>query len=258
MAEATSRAGNVRTTIRLSGSDVTRRSLHSLRRKSLRAAAGSLSPVCAYLEANLHDPMIQPRRVAAALQMSVRQLHRLFSQAGISMGAWVRRERLRRCAADMRDRSRGNSTLTEMAFAWGFNDSAHFSRCFKAHYGVTPRSYRAAFTSLRRLPARCGKQSGAECRDVGSARSRPDGRINAAVPTLFSPKTPFATRARRSLQACLGSGFHARCAETPGGDGPTSAWWLPQALRLLTARFPNDMRSENTPYAVSLGPSRDQ
>jgi AraC-like DNA-binding protein len=29
--------------------------------------------------------------------------------------------------------------ITEVAFRWGFNDMAHFSRAFKAHYGASAR-----------------------------------------------------------------------------------------------------------------------
>ncbi|MEP7101777.1 MAG: helix-turn-helix domain-containing protein, partial [Burkholderiales bacterium] len=28
-----------------------------------------------------------------------------------------------------------------IAFAWGFNSSAHFCRLFKAHFGVSPRDF---------------------------------------------------------------------------------------------------------------------
>jgi AraC family transcriptional activator of tynA and feaB len=103
-----------------------------------------LARIRAYLHANIHNPAIQPRHVAAATQVSVRHLHRLFAQMGMPMGAWVRGERLRRCAADMRDPARPGRTITDIAFAWGFNDSAHFSRCFRERYGMTPRRYRAA------------------------------------------------------------------------------------------------------------------
>jgi AraC family transcriptional activator of tynA and feaB len=33
-------------------------------------------------------------------------------------------------------------TLSEIAYAWGFSDMTHFSRRFKAAYGVLPSDYR--------------------------------------------------------------------------------------------------------------------
>ena len=32
-------------------------------------------------------------------------------------------------------------SVSEIAFAWGFNSSAHFCRVFKAQYGVAPREF---------------------------------------------------------------------------------------------------------------------
>ena len=33
-------------------------------------------------------------------------------------------------------------TLTEIAFAWGFNSAAHFTRTFHEQFGMAPREYR--------------------------------------------------------------------------------------------------------------------
>lgn len=33
-------------------------------------------------------------------------------------------------------------SVTDIAFGWGFNDSSHFTRLFKAAYGVTPKAWR--------------------------------------------------------------------------------------------------------------------
>jgi AraC family transcriptional activator of tynA and feaB len=107
------------------------------------AGPGGLSRIVGYLEANLDDPDLQPRQISAQLNVSVRQMHRLFSATGLTIGAWVRRERLARCAADMRNPALRDLTLTDIAFRWGFNEAGHFSRCFKQQYGVTPRCYRA-------------------------------------------------------------------------------------------------------------------
>ncbi|MGH8431886.1 MAG: AraC family transcriptional regulator, partial [Solimonas sp.] len=36
--------------------------------------------------------------------------------------------------------------VSEVAFAFGFNDAAHFSRSFKARFGFSPRDSRPAVT----------------------------------------------------------------------------------------------------------------
>jgi AraC family transcriptional regulator len=38
----------------------------------------------------------------------------------------------------------GPAALSDIAFAAGFCDQSHFSRCFKEHTGLTPRAYRAS------------------------------------------------------------------------------------------------------------------
>ncbi len=35
-----------------------------------------------------------------------------------------------------------SKNITEIAYRWGFNDSAHFSRSFKNRYGISPKQYR--------------------------------------------------------------------------------------------------------------------
>ena len=38
-------------------------------------------------------------------------------------------------------------TITEIAMKWGFSDAAHFSRSFKAAFGISPHAFRRARTS---------------------------------------------------------------------------------------------------------------
>jgi AraC-like DNA-binding protein len=96
------------------------------------------------LISRLDDTGLTPAYVAKLHGVSERQLHRLFQTAGISLGQWIRAARLDRCAADLRNASMRERTITEIAFGRGFNDAAHFSRTFRAEYGQSPREYRAA------------------------------------------------------------------------------------------------------------------
>jgi len=109
-----------------------------------RGSAALLARLRAYLRDNLADPELTPARIAAAHSMSVRHVHRIFHESGDSLGAAIRRARLDRCRIDLEDpRQRGRS-VTEIALRWGFNDSAHFCRAFKARFGVSPRTLRRA------------------------------------------------------------------------------------------------------------------
>ena len=95
-----------------------------------------------FIEQHLADPTLGPTSVAAAAGISTRHLHRLFASRGKTPAEWIRQCRLDRCRADLADpRLRGHS-VTEIAFSWGFCDSAHFSHAFKKRFGVSPRAFR--------------------------------------------------------------------------------------------------------------------
>lgn len=95
-----------------------------------------------YICAHLADPTLGPTSIASAFLMSVRALHALFEDADISVAVLVRNERLRKCFEDLQ-RPNGGS-VTEIAFRWGFSDTAHFSRVFKREFAQTPREIRQA------------------------------------------------------------------------------------------------------------------
>jgi AraC family transcriptional regulator, positive regulator of tynA and feaB len=96
-----------------------------------------------YILENLDGVDLSPRAIAAANGVSVRQLHRVFSATGTTVSQYVRRLRLARCAAELRIVSGSTEGITVIAFRWGFNDSAHFSKAFRAEFGQSPRAYRA-------------------------------------------------------------------------------------------------------------------
>ncbi|QNT69401.1 helix-turn-helix domain-containing protein [Defluviicoccus vanus] len=106
-------------------------------------APRQLAPLQDTIEHWLADPSLCPARVAAAHGISTRQLHRLFRQVGTSFSEFVRHRRLEHCRDDLADPGLRGLPMTEIAFRWGFSDSSHFSRCFRAAYGCTARDFRA-------------------------------------------------------------------------------------------------------------------
>ncbi len=95
-----------------------------------------------HIVTHLQSQSLTAEAIAEAHAISVRHLHRLFRLTGTTLGHWIRRSRLDRCATDMLDESLLGETITQIAYRWGFNDSAHFSRAFKAELGQSPRDYR--------------------------------------------------------------------------------------------------------------------
>ncbi len=94
------------------------------------------------LEQQLSDANLDCAAAARYACVSVRQLQRLFQSRGLTFSAWLRRERLERCYFDLRQASGTRPTVTEVAFRWGFNDPAYFSRVFSAQFGFSPREAR--------------------------------------------------------------------------------------------------------------------
>jgi AraC-like DNA-binding protein len=96
-----------------------------------------------YIEANLEDPRLSPRSIAVALKISLRYLHGLFEGTGQSVGATILAKRLERTRDLLTDPRYGRLNVSEIAFRCGFNEAAHFSRTFKARFGVRPTELRA-------------------------------------------------------------------------------------------------------------------
>jgi AraC-like DNA-binding protein len=96
-----------------------------------------------FIETHLSDPGLCPAVVAAAAGISVRHLHRLFAVKGCTVAEWIRERRLERCRTDLSNPGLRERRITDIAFAWGFNDSAHFSHCFKQEFGLSPREFRS-------------------------------------------------------------------------------------------------------------------
>lgn len=93
-----------------------------------------------YIKDNLHDPELSLETVARALNTTKRSLHRAFEAETESISDYIWRLRLERCQQIL-DQTNEDRSLTDLAFAHGFKDLAHFSRRFKQFAGLSPRNY---------------------------------------------------------------------------------------------------------------------
>ncbi|MBS0560907.1 MAG: helix-turn-helix domain-containing protein [Proteobacteria bacterium] len=92
----------------------------------------------AFLRANLDDPALDAATITRALNTSPRSLNRAFALEGTTPMRWLwllRLDAAHRALATGRTRS-----VTDAAFAHGFNDVSHFSRAFRNAFGTPPRS----------------------------------------------------------------------------------------------------------------------
>lgn len=90
----------------------------------------------------LQEAHLSPQLLAEHLHISIRQLYRLFEEQGDSVCRYIQRQRLQRSADDLGNPQLRQESITQIAFRWGFADSAHFSRAFKKQFELTPKDYR--------------------------------------------------------------------------------------------------------------------
>ncbi|MDT5279537.1 MAG: AraC family transcriptional regulator, positive regulator of tynA and feaB [Mycobacterium sp.] len=102
-----------------------------------------------YIERHLLDGAVTPAAIASAHWVSVRTVNRVFRATGQTVCEVIRARRLARAREDLTESDR---PISAIAHRWGFSDTSHFSRTFKAHYGSSPTDYRNAL-SLRRPAA---------------------------------------------------------------------------------------------------------
>jgi len=96
----------------------------------------------AYALEHLRDPDLGVGTIAAAHNVDASTIHRAFDGEAETLSRWIWGQRLENAQRDLRDAAQSHRTLTDIAFSWGFNDMAHFSRAFKARFGLSPRAAR--------------------------------------------------------------------------------------------------------------------
>ncbi|MGZ3368314.1 MAG: helix-turn-helix domain-containing protein [Caulobacteraceae bacterium] len=97
----------------------------------------------AVIETHLGDADLTAERVAEAQGVSRRRLDQVLRRAlGRSVTAHIWSRRLEQAAADLTDPRYQGRAVSQIAFANGFEDAAHFSRAFKGRFGRTPRDWR--------------------------------------------------------------------------------------------------------------------
>jgi AraC-like DNA-binding protein len=102
--------------------------------------------ITAFVEEHLGEADLTLAQIAAAHHVSLRQLHKLFQASGTTAAGWIRQRRLEHCGHDLRDPRYAAWPVAAVGARWGYPDPAHFSRLFKATYGMGPRDYRACHT----------------------------------------------------------------------------------------------------------------
>lgn len=95
-----------------------------------------------HIDANLARSSLSADDIAQHMGCSRRYLHKAFEGEGTTLERFIWDRRLERSKEALMSPDRAATSISEIAFASGFNSSAHFSRAFKSRYGVSPRELR--------------------------------------------------------------------------------------------------------------------
>ena len=170
--------------------------------------AALLHRICQTIERRLDDPELAPARVAQAEGISERYLQKLFETVGDNFTHYVRERRLQRAWADLSNPTEAHRSISEIAYAYGFGDSAHFSRAFRHRFGLPPREFRQQEAERATLAAR-------HCRPARLAA----GGAGAA------PRASASVEARSTVCLCRHRGADDRgtqASSSPGRSQPCS------------------------------------
>jgi AraC-like DNA-binding protein len=95
-----------------------------------------------FIDRSLRDPDLSPALVAKALKITSRHVHRLFAQQGATVTRYIQERRLEKCRTALADPLLAGLSVTHVCSEYGFRSLPHFSRLFRAAYGMSPRDYR--------------------------------------------------------------------------------------------------------------------
>ena len=114
---------------------------------SARAKPGALTreqllaQVKVYIHEHMHDRGLGPAAIAAAFGISTRSVHMLFETEPMTVGRYIRAQRIAACRHTLESQELAHASLTDVALQWGFYDLSHMTRCFRDEYGEPPRRY---------------------------------------------------------------------------------------------------------------------
>ena len=90
-----------------------------------------------HVRKNLEDPELSAGTIATACGISVRYLHLLFADTGTTLAQWIRDHRLQ-FAHEALGLATSRLSISQVAYAHGFNDHAQFSNAFRKKFGCSP------------------------------------------------------------------------------------------------------------------------
>ena len=107
------------------------------------AAWWRVQAALSFIELNFAVQGLSAEDVSQAQRISRRRLDQLLREAiGRTITGQIWKRRLDQAAADLADPGRASATASQIAFANGFEDAAHFTRAFRRSHGYSPLQWR--------------------------------------------------------------------------------------------------------------------
>lgn len=95
-----------------------------------------------YMKMHVRDRDLTIERIAREHAISERYAYLILARQGITLGDWIRTQRLQGAAHDLTRSDTPAPSISEIARNWGFPDQGSFTRTFRRHYGQSPSEYR--------------------------------------------------------------------------------------------------------------------
>jgi AraC family transcriptional regulator, positive regulator of tynA and feaB len=106
---------------------------------------------CHLIALRFGDPNLGPNRIARDLRISTRSLARIFADHDETVMRRVFDERVSQAMKLLIAPEAAHRSITQIAFACGFNDSSHFGRVFAARVQLTPSQWRKQIPQTQQL-----------------------------------------------------------------------------------------------------------
>lgn len=107
-----------------------------------KSGATQLLQLKQFVSKNIRNADLTVGALAAAHSISDRHVHALFDIEGLTPARYIWNQRLNLAKSELCDPLLAHRSISEICFAAGFSDSAHFSRSFKKKFGVSPSAQR--------------------------------------------------------------------------------------------------------------------
>ncbi len=119
------------------------RETFQLAKASMRNGTMTVLEIKSFIHEQLANPDLSVDLIANALHLSKGYVHFLFQMEALTVSRYIWDLRLEKCRTALADAAQAHRSVSDIAYAWGFNSLSHFSHTFKSRFGVSPRDYRS-------------------------------------------------------------------------------------------------------------------